>query len=122
MAKNYLVIKDNVIEKYLLLKTKEIAQNSFYFASIEISEIIKEVVIFYAEQFTNNDENLARELISGKEDNMTKEDTAQTYFCLGNIVIMTPVIVFLLFSKNPSNFNPDVDPDIGNWMNIDYIF
>jgi hypothetical protein len=25
MAKNYLVIKDNVIEKYLLLKTKEIA-------------------------------------------------------------------------------------------------
>ena len=53
---------------------------------------------------------------------MTKEDTAHTYFCLGNIVIMTPVIVFLLFSKNPSNFNPDVDPDIGNWMNIDYIF
>lgn len=122
MAKNYLVIKDNVIEKYLLLKTKEIAQNSFYFASIEISEIIKEVVIFYAEQFTNNDENLARELISGKEDNMTKEDTAHTYFCIGTITIMTPIIVFLLFSKNPSNFNPDVDPDIGNWMNIDYIF
>ena len=49
MAKNYLVIKDNVIEKFLLVKTKEIGYSSFYFASVEIEEIIKEVITFYAE-------------------------------------------------------------------------
>jgi len=49
MAKNYLVIKDNVIEKYLLLKTKEMIGQGFYNSAREINDIYDEVIEFYAE-------------------------------------------------------------------------
>ncbi len=47
MAKNFLEIHDNVLEKHLLVRTKQIGKN-FYHASKNIEKLIDEVVEFYA--------------------------------------------------------------------------
>ena len=54
MAKNYLEISDNVIEKSLLVKTKEIAPK-FYNAADHILELNNQVIQFYADKFTGGD-------------------------------------------------------------------
>lgn len=43
MAKNYLVIKDNVIEKLMLLKTKSLG-SGFYNSANEVLDLKKEIV------------------------------------------------------------------------------
>ena len=47
MARNYLEVTDNVIEKQLLVRTKEIG-SSFYHAAQAIGRLNLEVIQFYA--------------------------------------------------------------------------
>lgn len=47
MAKNYLEINDNVIEKQLLVRTKELG-GGFYGAAQEIDSLTKQIIQFYA--------------------------------------------------------------------------
>jgi hypothetical protein len=35
---------------------------------------------------------------------------------------MTPMIAFLIAIDPPAGFNPSVDPEFDNWINIQYIF
>jgi hypothetical protein len=51
MAKNYLQVSDNVIEKHLLVRTKELGR-SFYYASQELDQLTNEIFQFYADNFT----------------------------------------------------------------------
>jgi hypothetical protein len=46
MAKNYLQITDNVIEKHLVVRTKEIGYKFYH--SQEIESLFNEIVNFYA--------------------------------------------------------------------------
>jgi len=63
MQNNYLELKDNVIDKLLLVRTKAIGAR-FFFAQNECFELQQELVNFYAFQFTNGDKEMARKIIS----------------------------------------------------------
>ena len=62
MAKNFLEIPDNILEKHLLVRTKQIGKN-FYHASKNLEKLIDEVVEFYARQFTHGDLIKARKIV-----------------------------------------------------------
>jgi len=62
MQNNYLQVKDNVIDKILLVRTKGIGAR-FFFAQKECFELQQEIVNFYAFQFTNGDKEMARKII-----------------------------------------------------------
>ena len=53
MGKNYLEISDNVIEKHLLVRTKEIGKKFYH--SEEIDSLSNDIINFYAVQFTQSD-------------------------------------------------------------------
>jgi hypothetical protein len=35
---------------------------------------------------------------------------------------LVPLTCFFAFTPNPANFDPNVDPDLGDWLNIEYTF
>jgi hypothetical protein len=43
MAKTYLQVEDNILDKYLLVKTKEIGEH-FYDSQNEISELRRQII------------------------------------------------------------------------------
>ena len=48
MAKTYLVVQDNIVDKYLLVKTKEWGER-FYNSQNEIIELQRQIIQFYAD-------------------------------------------------------------------------
>ena len=65
MQKNYLEVKDNIIDKLLLVRTKEIGAR-FFFAQNECFQLQQDLVDFYAFQFTDGDKKIARKIIEVK--------------------------------------------------------
>ncbi len=61
MSKNYLEISDNVIEKHLLVRTKEIGHKFYH--SVEIESLSNDIINFYAVQFTQGDVAKARKVL-----------------------------------------------------------
>lgn len=62
MAKTYLQVEDNILDKYLLVKTKEIGEH-FYNSQNEINELRRQIIQFYADQFTDGDFDTASKII-----------------------------------------------------------
>lgn len=58
-------MKDNVIDKLLLVRTKEIGER-FFFAQNECFALQQELVDFYAFQFTDGNKETARSVIELK--------------------------------------------------------
>lgn len=61
MAKNYLEISDNVIEKNLLLRTKELGYNFYHSKGIET--LSNDIINFYAVQLTGGDTQKAKQIL-----------------------------------------------------------
>lgn len=121
MAKNYLVIGDNIIEKQLLVRAKDIGSR-FFHAAAEVNQLQQQIISFYADNFTGGNVEQAKLIIEHKDDYIRSEEVAKISFYLGLLSLAIPLNIFLIWSKDPASVNPNVYPDIGNWTNIDFIF
>jgi len=100
MAKNYLEISDNVIEKSLLIRTKKIGEH-FYNASQEINDLQKKIIQFYADKFTNGNYAEAEAIIGLKKDYKPPKDIAAIYKYLGGLAVIIPINIYLCFLPDP---------------------
>jgi len=50
------------------------------------------------------------------------EEVARISFYIGFLVLVIPLNIYLIWSVDPVSGNPNIDPDVGNWTNIDFIF
>ncbi len=121
MAKNYLQISDNIIEKQLLVRAKTLG-SKFFLAAPEINAMQQKIIAFYAETFTDGDINQAKQIIEYKKDHLRGADVGWISFYVGLLSIAIPLNIYLIWSKDPTSSNPLVAHDIGNWTNIDFIF
>ena len=53
---------------------------------------------------------------------MAQEDSRIIFLYLGMLGFLVPMCFYVIFMHKPANYNPNVDPDIGDWTNIEYIF
>ncbi len=80
------------------------------------------MIAFYAERFTNGNINQAKLIIEHKDDYVRSEEIAMISFYAGLLLLAIPLNIFLIWSKDPTSANPNVNPDIGEWTNILYTY
>lgn len=107
MAKNYLEISDNIIDK-MLYKRAGLIGARFFDASNEINKFQQEMIAFYANNFTSGNFEMAKAIIQHKNDIQRTEDVATNFFYFGILVLLIPINCFLIFTRDPATLNPEI--------------
>ena len=108
MGRVFLKDPDNVIDKKLTLMTKE----RQFFTSSELFEIEHKIVKFYADHFTDGDENAARDIIKftrGVE--ARKDDILKISLAAGALLILVPQCLFIHYSKTSQEIANAMNPE-----------
>lgn len=119
MAKNYLEISDNVIEKQLLVRTKQIGHR--FFQSKDIDSLSNDIINFYAVRFTQGDVMRAKKILEVDGQNfIRKEEVGAISFYGGIVAGQFPLTLYLLFLRGYSNLNTTLRGKA--WINTEFIF
>lgn len=95
---------------------------SFYHASAEINNLQEQIVQFYADNFTNGNIQKAKRLLEEKKEFIRTEEVSQISFSVGLLTLAIPLNIFLLCVEDTQWLSREPASDIGNWLNIGYIF
>ena len=104
MAKNYLQISDNVIEKHLIVRTKEIGFKFYHSQNIET--LYSDILNFYALQFTHGDIARAKSILEVDSQNfIRKQEVGEISFYGGILAGQFPLTLYLIFFHSYANLN-----------------